>query len=261
MQATLTDKVNVANDDASFIYWFEHTARLVFAEDTYGVYFRSARNHPQAVNELVSTDSLRFISSTGERLERGWTFGCFYSWSVRLAYNGFWAAACHADMSPNAHRIVALDDEGQRELTFVDGTGATDRALGGLVPSAEGFWLSYLRRGTDDLSLHLARVTAEPQLSDDHIIEEARYLDSDYVFRTYLARYGDDLLLGWKSDERLVLAVAEMQTGAILEGPTVTEAPIDNFVEFVSFPGGDVGWAHASSRGDVSVTRVGACVD
>lgn len=262
-ETKLTDDTNVAVDDASFMYWFEHTARIVFAEDTYGIYFRSARNPPFASPDLVSTDSLRFVDSAGNRLtDRGWTFGCFYSWSVRLAYsNGLWAAACHADITPNAHRVAVIDDEGQREVTFLEGTAASERALGGLVPRGDGFWLSYLRRGVDDLQLHLTRVNSTPALEDDRIIEQAEYLDSDYVFRTYMARYGDDLLLGWKSNERLVLAVANFETGKIMEGPTVTEAPIDNFVEFVSYPGGDVGWAHSTSSSEVTVTRVLACSD
>jgi hypothetical protein len=262
MRATLTDDRNVAEDDASFMYWFEHTARIVWAEDTYGVYFRSARNAPSFVSpDLTSTDSLRFVDESGYRLpDRGWTFGCFYSWSVRLAYSdGMWAAACHADITPNAHRVVIIDQDGQREVTFLERTAATDRALGGLVPAGDGFWLSYLQRGVDDLQLHLTRVTRTPVLQDDHIIDEAEYLDSDYVFRTYMAKYGDNLLLGWKSNEQLVLAVADFDSGQLSEGPVATDAPIDNFVEFVPYPNGDVGWAHSTSSSEVTVTRVRAC--
>jgi hypothetical protein len=74
-----------------------------------------------------------------------------------------------------------------------------------------------------------------------------------------MAKYGDDLLLGWKSNEKLVLAIADFETGDLVEGPVLTDARIDNFVEFVSYAGGDVGWAHSTSNNEVTVTRVVAC--
>lgn len=259
MAATLTDKTNVAEGDASFIYWFEHTARLVWAEDTYGVYFRSARNTPGGTPTLVSTDSLRFIDPSGNRLARGWTFGCAYSWSVRLAYNGTWAAACHGDFSPNAHRILIIEDNATRELTFLDGTAPVDRALGGLVAAGSNFWVNYLQRKGDGLELHLRRVSAAPLFENDLVLTAATHIDGDYVFRTYLARYGEDLLVGWKSEASLVLLVVDGETGVVLEGPVTTSAPIDNYVEFVTYPGGDVGWAHTANNGEISVTRVEAC--
>ena len=261
MAATLTDKINVASADASFIYWFQHTARLVWAENTYGVYYRSARNNPMSSSPLVSTDSLRFIDADGNRLQRGWTFGCFYSWSVRLAYNGFWAAACHGDISPNAHRAVVYEGDTRRDFTFLDGVAPVDRALGGLVPADFGFWLSYLERGDNGLNLHLAQLNSTPSFASDRILQEAQYIDSDYVFRTYLAAYGSNMLAGWKSNEQLMIAVVDINTGALLEGPVAANAPIDNFVEFVAYPDGDVGWAHSTSSGEVSVTRVQACED
>ena len=273
MQVTLTNKTKVSEPESSFMYYFEHTARIVWADDTYGVYFRSARNRAAASSvDLVSTDTLRFVDSAGTRLtDRGWTssavgmdpFGCFYSWSVRLAYsNGRWAAACHADITPNAQRVVIVDQDGQRALTFLDGSNPRKRALGGLVPAGEDFWLDYLEpAGVDEVRLHLTRVTPTPTLEDDRIIDQAQYLDSDYVFRPYMAKYGDDLLLGWKSNGQLVLAVADFETGELVEGPVVTDAPIDDFVEFVSYPGGDVGWANSTSSGEVTVTRVLACND
>ena len=49
MSATLTDKRLVNEEGALFIWWFEHTARLAWGDDTYGAYFRSARTIPQPV--------------------------------------------------------------------------------------------------------------------------------------------------------------------------------------------------------------------
>lgn len=262
MSATLTDKLNVADEGALFIYWFEHTARMAWADDTYGVYFRSARTIPTASGLTPRPgDTLRFVDSAGTRLDRGWDFGCIPSWSVRIAHNGVWAAVCHGE-TPNAHRLVILDGEEQRQLLFLEGIAPAYRALGGLTTYEDDFWLSYLQRSGNLFELHLVRVTQDPTVKVDQIIEAAVDLDYEtgYVFRTYHATLGDSLLLGWKSADRLVLARADIDTGELIEGPVVTDAPIDHFVEFMSFPNGDVGWAHTSTAGVATVTRVLGCV-
>ena len=264
MSATLTDEVTVDDRAALFIWWFEHTARLVWADNTYGVYFRSAAWPSLYTDDMPHpTDTLRFIDETGNRLDRGWSIGCTPSWGIRLAYNGFWAAVCHGDISPTAHRVSVFDDSGQRDFTFLEGVPPRDRALGGVANAADGFWLSYLVRGAASVELHLARVTDAPGLEGDHVVEEATDLEvvetPAYVFQAHLAGYGDDLLLGWESGGRLVLAVADFDTGDVIEGPVATDAPIDSFVDFVTYPGGDVGWAHSEGPDRVSVTRVRSC--
>jgi len=96
------------------------------------------------------------------------------------------------------------------------------------------------------------------------VLPEAVDLDFEddnpvYLYRAYHAKLGDDLLLGWKSHDQLVLAVADSETGVIEHGPFTTDAPIDHFVEFVSFPNGDVGWANSAPSGSVTLTRVSPC--
>lgn len=262
MNRTLTDKLTVENQGALFMYWFEHTARIAWADDTYGVYFRSARTIPTSAGLVPRPgDTLRFIDSGGNRLDRGWDFGCIPSWSVRISYNGVWAAVCHGDEMPNAHRLVVLDGDEQRELSFLEGVAPAYRALGGLTTYQNDFWLSYVQRSGNLFELHLARISQEPEVLLDHIVEEAVDLDYEtgYLFRTYHATLGDGLLLGWKSGDRLVLARADIDTGELVEGPVVTNAPIDHFVEFMSFPNGDVGWANSSNTGRATVTRVLGC--
>jgi len=264
MSATLTDKLMVNEEGALFVFWYEHTARIAWADDTYGVYFRSARTIPQPTGLGPRPgDTLRFVDDTGARLERGWDFGCIPSWSVRLLHNGVWAAVCHGD-TPNAHRFVVLDGDEQRQLLLLDGVRPSHRALGGLTAQGDDFWLSYLARFGDDVELHLARITSTPEIIVDRVLPEAVDLDfrddtSVYLYRAYHAKLGDDLLLGWKSHDQLVLAVADGETGAITHGPFRTDAPIDHFVEFVSFPNGDVAWANAAASGLVTLTRVSPC--
>jgi hypothetical protein len=271
-ETTLTDKAAVIAPDALFIWWFEHTARLVWADDTYGVYFRSARSLPRPTDpttrEPRPTDTLRFVDAAGNREERGWNYGCSPSWSVRLAHLpapsgsalGTWMAACHGDTDPDANQIVVFEGDTSRELLFLE-TPPVDRALGGLVPAEGGFWLSYLAREAGVLRLHLAKLSTAPAMETDRVIDAAQDLDSVYVFRAYLARYGTGLLLGWKSGGNLLLATLDAATGELREGPVVVDAPIDDFVEFVSYPNGDVGWAHVTSAGELSVTRVRYCTE
>lgn len=264
MSAPLTDKLLVNEEGALFVWWFEHTARIAWADDTYGVYFRSARTIPQPGGLTPRPgDTLRFIDDTGTRLERGWDFGCIPSWSVRLEHNGVWAAVCHGD-TPNAHRFVVLDGDEQRQLLLLDGVRPSHRALGGLTARGNDFWLSYLARFGDDVELHLARITSTPEIIVDRVLPEAVDLDfrddaTVYLYRAYHAKLGDDLLLGWKSHAELVLAIADGETGVITHGPFTTDAPIDHFVEFVSFPNGDVAWANSAESGSVTLTRVSPC--
>jgi hypothetical protein len=263
LTATLTDKLSVDTEGALFIWWFEHTARIDFADDTYGVYFRSARTIPLA-NGLTPrpTDSLRFVDASGQRLEGGWDFGCVPSWSVRLVHHRGWAALCHGE-TPNAHRLVILDGADRRELLLLEGVPPAYRALGGLSVHDDDFLLSYLERASDSALLHLARITSDAEVVFDRIIAEAVDIDFQtepaYVFRSYHAKLGDDLLLGWKTNDRLALALADIDSGSIIEGPVLTDAPIDHFVEFVSYPNGDVGWAHSAASGKVTLTRVSGC--
>jgi len=139
------------------------------------------------------------------------------------------------------------------------------RALGGLSVHDDDFLLSYLERTGDTVQLHLARITSAAEPVFDEVLEAAVDIDFQsehaYVFRAYHAELGNDLLLGWKTNDRLALAIVDVDSGTIIEGPVLTDAPIDHFVEFVPYPNGDVGWAHAAASGRVTLTRVSGCVE
>ncbi len=262
-QTKLTEDVNVGADGALFVYWYQHTARLVFADDTYGVYFRSARsvadaNEPTGV-ALHAGDTFRFIAEGGARLGGGWDWGCSHSWSVRLAHDGVWAAACHGDPYPPGMRVTVLDPEKTRgQVTFSEGVDPTQRALGGLVPRAGSFFLSHVTLdGDGERVAHLATVSGEGTLTSDVEIDVSDAIDGAYPFRAYMSAYGDDhFLFGYESGGVLRLAVIDEQ-GGVVEGPVAVDAPIDGFSEFVATPDGDVVWAH--SDGGITLTRVDGC--
>jgi hypothetical protein len=267
--STLTDKTNVDQDGALFIWWYGHTARMGYDEknNRYMIYFRSAGSSPRPNStreiDIHAGDTLRLVdAATGKRLSSGWDWGCSHSWSVRLALSGdHWGAICHGDGYPNAMSAKQLDKNGKVLSTtdWLENTDPAQRALGGLVSVPEGFWLSYIDSSNGNLRLHLAKFDLQGKKIIDQIIPEANNLDSVYPFRPYLAKRGNDLLLGWKNNGKLVLATASLNTGSLTSQVVTTSSEIDNFSEFVSLNNGDVAWAHARQDGKVTVSRVPAC--
>ncbi|MFI5307681.1 MAG: hypothetical protein ACHQ53_10035 [Polyangiales bacterium] len=269
-RSTLTGSLPVDTAGALFVWSpFQHTTRVVWNGTWYGVYFRSATSTPMVGNaseiEMHTGDTLRFVDEGGNPLAKGgWDFGCTNSWSVRLAYDGHFLAGCHSDPAPNALRLAVLDPVPSPALATVsllEGSDPYRRALGGVVPSASGFWLDYIADENGTLTLRLARVTDTATISQDQGIDTAQNLDARYPFRPYLAAYGAGrLLLGYKSGGVLHVALADAATGALIEGPIATSAPIDQFQDFVSDPNGDVVWAYSSGNSsEIQVVRVAAC--
>jgi hypothetical protein len=273
-RATLTDKINVDSDGALFIWWYQHTARLAWSGREYGVYFRSAGSttrpgEPDEV-DIHAGDTLRFVDADGSLLDGGWDWGCSHSWSVRLAYNGLhWGAACHGNPNPNAHRLVIMD-RGTTLATVLlqEGMDPEQRALGGLVPTSDGFWLSHIAAGQSEPEMHLVHIDDAGSLSQEQVLAAAQGIDDGYVpgpsytpYRAYMADYADgQMLLGYKSSQQLQLAVLDRATGELVDGPVAVDAGIDQFQEFVSHPNGDVGWAWSPGGGtEISVARVRAC--
>jgi len=268
-RTTLTNKTNVDSDGAQFIWWYGHSARIATDGSQYGVYYRGAmsvdRGDGSGEIDIHAGDTLAFVGTDGTLQSGGWDWGCSHSWAVRLAYNGTWGAACHGDAYPNAMQLARLASSTSTEddLQWLTDTDATGRALGGLVPvSGDGFWMDYIETAdSGDLELKLARLPdSGSTLTTDLTISSATGLDSTYPFRPYMAALGSDsLLLGWKSGGSLVLAVADVSSGAITEGPITTSAPVGTFEDFVSTADGDVVWAHSDGGTAINVTRVAAC--
>ena len=268
-RTTLTKKGNVDSVDAQFIWWYGHTARLATDGSKLSVYYRSAMStaRPGVAGEvdIHAGDTLKFVdANNGALLAGGWDWGCSHSWSVRTTYDGRqWAAACHGDGYPNAMQVArfATPTSAASNLQWLSNTDPAQRALGGLVPASDGFWLNYFQTSNGVLSLQLAKVPdSGSALLQQRAITIATSLDNSYPFRPYMAAYGTGkLLMGWKTGGRLVLAVADATTGAVIEGPVSTALNIDQFQDMTTAPNGDVLWAHSSGGGFVGVNRVAAC--
>jgi hypothetical protein len=201
---------------------------------------------------------MHFVSADGVWLEDRGGF-CGHSWGIRLAYDGHWGIGCHGDGSPNALRVSVFDrGSAIQDALFGDGTDPTQRALGGLVAVPGGFWLNHIQPGSE---MHLSRVDDNANIVYDEVVPEATGLSTNYPFRAYMEAYGtSQLLLGWKSNGQLTLATADLTSGALLEGPVAVNAEIDDYVDFVSYPNGDVVWAFSPGRSSsIDIVRVAAC--
>ena len=270
---TVTGRTNVDRDGAEFVWWYQHTARLVWTGDGYGLYYRNAVSSPRpgvpGEIDIHAADAFRLLSAAGEMVPHAWRWGCSHSWAVRLAFDGAFGTACHGDGFPNAFHVVRADAATfHGESNLQDGVDPTRRALGGLVAApGGGFWLSYLAPSGGaggGTRLHLARIDTAGRVASDTVLAAAANLPTQYPFRAYLAAYGDGrLLAGWPSGGRLQLAVLDAHTGALVDGPTdaaAAGAQIDAWNEFVALAHGDVGWAHAADRAaELAVVRVRGC--
>ncbi|HTF95079.1 MAG TPA: hypothetical protein VL995_03020 [Cellvibrio sp.] len=268
-RTTLTEKGNVDSVGAQFIWWYGHTARLATNGPLIMAYFRSAmstaRDGVAGEVDIHAGDTLKFIdANTGDIQPGGWEWGCSHSWSVRAAHNGTtWGAACHGDAYPNAMQLVRRTTPASSSSTiqWLTTEDPAKRALGGLVPANNGFWLNYIQNENSKLTLKLGQFNDSlSQLQQSFTISVATNLDSTYPFRVYMAAYGNNqLLLGWKSAGKLVIAVADATTGDLVEGPVTTTLNIDNFQEIFSAGNGDVVWAHTFGGNKISVNRISSC--
>ncbi|MCC7020385.1 MAG: hypothetical protein IT332_11545 [Ardenticatenales bacterium] len=272
---TVTGKTNVDRDGAEFVWWYQHTARLVWTGDAYGLYYRNASSSPRpgvaGEIDIHAADAFRVLSPEGGLLTHAWRWGCSHSWAVRLAFNGAFGTACHGDGFPNAFHVVVADRTAQLgEATLQANVDPTKRALGGLVADGDGFWLLYQApdggttggsSGAGTMRLHLARIDNAGRIAADDVLAAATNLPTQYPFRPYLAAYGGDrLLAGWHSGGQLQLAVMDGRTGDLVEGPAGVDAQIDAWNDFVAFPNGNVGWAYAADRAStIDFVRVGGC--
>jgi len=267
-RTTLTKKGNADSVGAQFIWWYGHTARLVSDGELIMAYYRSAMStaRPNAAGEvdIHAGDTLTFVDAkTGIVQSGGWDWGCSHSWSVRVAqHNQTWAAACHGDAYPNAMQLARFTaPTASTKIQWLNNQDPATRALGGLVPATNGFWMNYLQTENAALTLKLAKFdNSLSQLQQVTTITGATGLNNVYPFRPYMAAYGtNQLLLGWKAGGKLVIAVADATTGEIIEAPVITSLNIDNFQDMATTNNGDVVWAHSTGTSNIAINRIAAC--
>lgn len=264
---TMTKKLNVDRDGAHFVWWYQHTARLVWSGEHYGLYWRTAESSPRpgvpGEIDIHAADLLRFVDGEGRPVDKGGVRACSHSWAVRLAFGEVFASVCHGDAYPNAFHLLTHGlDRPRGESNLLSGLDPAKRALGGLVPRSGGFWLLYMAQPGAAMELRLAAVDLAGKVTRDEKLAFASGLSTAYPFRPYLATYGEGrLLAGWHKAGALQLAVLDGGTGALLEGPVAAEgAQIDLWSEFVGFPNGDVGWAWSPGGSKrLELVRVAGC--
>jgi hypothetical protein len=148
-----------------------------------------------------------------------WNWGC--SLAVNLALQRHFGSACHGDGYPNAFHVNVLDrDRRLGDAALHENLDPTKRALGGLVPTADGFWLLHMAQAAK-MELHLAFIDNAGKVTRDQILAFATGLPTQFPFRAYLAEYGtNQMLAGWYSAGELQLAVLDRATALTPAGHT-----------------------------------------
>lgn len=237
-----------------------HEARLVWDGERYSAY--SGHTQYFGARGKHQGDLLWHFDAQGRRIDEreGWDWGCSHSLDLRLAHNGVrLGAVCLSDSFPTKGIHFHHREKQIRSEPSGDGAGYSAANLGGWVPVAGGFHLTFSspegRRSSDVGLVHVsndANVAAVHWLTDTPDVEESA---------PHLARYGRAFVAAWTAgDEHRVAVVGadlEIADGPVAIAPTI--APRD---DFVTLPNGDVLWAYsAGDRGTLHIARLEACAD
>lgn len=228
---------------------WSHEGRLAWSGDTYGAYFGHTGNH--GANGNHQGDFLGYYDAQGNQTSGGWGWGCSHSVDLRLQHNGNrFGPVCLSDCYPglgfyfNHNSLVFNEPTG-------DCRGATDGRLGGLVPTTDGFLLSFAApEGRASRDVALVHISDSVDVGTPIWLTDSAGVDES---APHLARLGDQLLLGWKEGGDHVLAVVD-EAGTFLEGPVTVPVRFAALDDFVTFSNGDAGWAYAWD--DLSLLKV-----
>lgn len=254
-KATLGIVGNVSHttDGSRWIDDWPHQGRLAWSGTQYAAYFGQTGNFGSQGNH--QGDHYSLIGADGVLAKGGWDWGCSHSLDERIAHNGtVWAPVCAADTYPPTgfyfNNKTKISDE--PTITNVGGTAK----LGGLVPAADGFYLTFTSpsgRSSSDVGFVKFSNTGAPSgkvfLTDTASVQEAW---------AHLAKYGDKLLVGWGTGAAQVTIATIDTAGAIVEQPVATTAQIGGQDDFASWPNGDAGWAWGADMA-VHLVRVTRC--
>ncbi len=239
-------------DGSRWIDDWPHQGRLAWSGTQYAAYFGQTGNFGSQGNH--QGDHYSLIAADGLLAKGGWDWGCSHSLDERLAHNGtVWAPVCASDTYPPTgfyfNNKTKISDE--PTITNVGGTAK----LGGLVPAADGFYLTFTSptgRASSDVGFVKFSNTGAPSgkvfLTDTASVQESW---------AHLAKYGDGLLAGWLSGSQLMIASIDT-AGAITEAAVATTASIGGQDDFATWANGDAGWAFGSQM-LIRVVRVARC--
>lgn len=248
----IVGNVSKTTEGSRWIDDWPHQGRLAWSGTQYAAYFGQTGNFGSRGNH--QGDHYSLIGADGVLAKGGWDWGCSHSLDGRLAHNGtVWAPVCASDSYPPLgfyfNNKTKISDE--PTITNVGGTAK----LGGLVPAADGFYLTFTSptgRASSDVGFVKFSNTGAPSgkvfLTDTPSVQESW---------AHLAKYGDRLLVGWASGSQLTIATIDT-AGTILEAPMATTALIGGQDDFATWTNGDAGWAWGADR-MVHVARVTRC--
>jgi hypothetical protein len=240
-----------------WIGYATHEGRLVWDGSRYAAYF----GHMQKWSDGIAHqgDILRWYDANGASTSGSpsWSWGCSHSLDVRAGFIGTTlGTVCLSDAFPS-HGFHYNHDDTSLFYTQGNQMGLSDGRLGGFTTHQGEFYVTFTSpegRSSDDIALMSIDTsgTASPVawLTETNAVDEG---DS------YLASYGDDLLVGWWSGGALQIAVSD-EWGGLSQGPVALTAEIGPRDDMVTLANGDVAWAYAwGSMDELKVVRVALC--
>jgi hypothetical protein len=250
----------VQSETKKWIDDWTHEGRMVWTGNLFATYFGHTSNR---INGKHQGDLLWLFDGNGKQVsgdsvgQLDWDWGCSHSLDVRLAYDqpgDRIGSACLSDCHPGKgiffDRSYLISSEPSGNCV-----GHSDASLGGLVPAEDGFVVSYASNvGRKSLDIALVRMYNDGFIGSPQFLTETPKVQEA---APHLARYGDNLLAGWKDGSALKVAVVT-EGGKVLEGPVAITANVGERDDFVNYPNGDIGWAYTVG-GKLSVARIQAC--
>lgn len=235
-----------------------HEARLVWADGRYAVY--SGHTQQFGSRGKHQGDLLWHFDADGKQLDGrdGWDWGCSHSLDLRLAHNGErLGAVCLSDAYPTKGFHFHHREKEIRREPSGDGAGYSAANLGGWVPLADGFLMSFTSpEGRASADVGLIRVGNDASIGPVTWVTDSATVEES---APHLARFGKGYLAGWTADARHVVAVLD-EALDVVEGPVALDAPMAARDDMVPFPTGDVVWAHAwDEYSTLKIVRVQAC--
>jgi len=202
-------------------------------------------------------DQLRTFGTDGAPRDTLWGWGCSHSMEVRLEHNGTrLGPVCASDCYPS--KGVHFDHRTAQLYTDEAGSncaGGYGTSLGGVVPMADGFWVSFTAtdmRGSHDVAL--------VHVGNDGRAGTLTWLTTDAVpdGSVHAARYGSGFVVAWSAGGTDRIARFDA-AGTMMEGPLDLPAgDLGSASDFFVLEGGDVGWI-AAPGGELALARLRAC--
>ncbi|MGC4095285.1 MAG: hypothetical protein QM756_46650 [Polyangiaceae bacterium] len=250
----LSDSLAGYQNNARFVWWYQHHGRLAFDGTNLAAYFGVAItvNNGSCV-DIHEGDRMQVVGPTGTLLTGHDSFavGCSHAWQSRIVWDArtnHFAMVCTTDnncriATPNPYRTVA--------------TGTCDGTLFGgdlVLSTTPGYWTAWSQGGTIRLQ-HFTMTTSAT--TPDTSVANAGSSQHPHLV-TYST---SKMLLAWGSGTSMTAQVRDAGANADTVGSTFTIAVNDhNYQAFKAYTDGSVAYpAVGASAGSMKVARVMPC--